>query len=105
MNAKSSHASLPTILAGESKRDKEEQRVGPTIDSDGNALRQSEAILADESGDLAKTAGREVLSGRLAELDLGDLEVEVVGLSNRLDGDAARVVLKGEGVSDGVLAL
>lgn len=65
-----------------------------TIDSDGNALRESEAILANESGDLAEAAGSLVLSSRVAELNLRGLKLEVVGLRDRLDGDGAGVVLR-----------
>lgn len=71
-----------------------------TIDGDSNSLRESKAVLANESRDLAKTAGSLVLSSRLAELNLRDLEVEVVGLRDRLDGDGAGVVLRRGNVSN-----
>lgn len=65
-----------------------------TVDSDGNGLREDEAVLALESGDLSKRAGLQVLdSSGLSEVDLDDVQVDVVGLSDRLDGSAARVVL------------
>lgn len=65
-----------------------------TIDGNSNALGQSEAVLANKSRNLAKTAGSQVLSGRLAVLNLTDVELEVVGLGNRPDGDGARVFLR-----------
>lgn len=37
-----------------------------------------------------------MLGSGLAKLDLGDLEVEVVGLCDRLDGDGAGVVLQSD---------
>lgn len=65
-----------------------------TIDGNSNALGQSEAVLANKGGDLAEAIGLQVLSISIAKLDLRDLELEVVGLRNRLDGDGAGVVLE-----------
>lgn len=69
-------------------------RGSHTVDGDGDGLREDEAILADEGGDLAETAGLEVLSGRLAELDIDKVELEIVGLRDSLDGGAAGVALE-----------
>lgn len=68
-----------------------------TVDGNGDSLGELEAILASEGGDLAKRAGLEVLSSAsLLKLNLDDLEVEAVGLSDRLDGGRAGVVLQRE---------
>lgn len=65
-----------------------------TVYGDGNGLRQGEAVLAEEGGDLAEGVGLEVLNGGLLRVGSDDLEVEVVGLRNRHDGSGAGVVLK-----------
>lgn len=67
-----------------------------TVDGDGDALRESEAILANEGGNLAKAAGLQVLDAGVAALNLNDVEVEVVGLRDRLDGDGAGVTLRSQ---------
>ena len=72
-----------------------QRQRGLTIDGDSDALGQSEAVLANEGGNLAKAVSLQMLSSRLAKLDLGYLEVEIIGLGNRLDGDGAGVVLPG----------
>jgi hypothetical protein len=70
-----------------------------TIDSNGNGLRQSEAIGTLEGGDLASGVDLEVLSagvelsGRVS-LGVNQLQLEVVVLSSDQDGDGATVVLK-----------
>jgi hypothetical protein len=66
-----------------------------TVDGNGNALGQSEAILAEEGRDLAQRMSLEVLNGRVGSVSLDDGEVDVVGLRNHLDGGRAGVVLGG----------
>jgi hypothetical protein len=71
-----------------------------TVDGNGNALGQSEAILAEEGGDLAQRVSLEVLNSRVGGVSLDNGEVDVVGLRNHLDGGRAGVVLReGETVS------
>lgn len=65
-----------------------------TVNGNGDALRESEAILANKGGDLAETVGLEVLSGSVALLSLDDVELDVVRLGYSLDGSRAAVVLK-----------
>jgi hypothetical protein len=65
-----------------------------TVDSNGNGLREGKAILAEEGRDLAKRVGLQVLSGGLLEVDINNVELEVVGLRNSLDGGGAGVVLR-----------
>lgn len=64
-----------------------------TVDGDSDTLGESEAILAEEGGVLAQTVGLEVLDGRVGRVNLSVGEVDVVGLSNCLDGSGAGVVL------------
>lgn len=64
-----------------------------TVDGNGDALGQSETILANKGGDLAKAVGSEVLGGSVANLGLNDVELEVVGLRDGLDGGGAGVAL------------
>lgn len=73
---------------------KKKELGGPTVDSDGNALGESEAILTEESRDLAELVGLEVLDGRVLEVGGDNVELKVVGLRNRLDGGGAGVVLQ-----------
>lgn len=70
-----------------------------TVDSDGNALGESKAIVAKESGNLAEGAGLLVLSGGIASLGLDNLEVEIVGLRNGEDAGGAGVLLRGRKTS------
>lgn len=65
-----------------------------TVDGNGNALGESEAILANEGRNLAETVGLEVLNGSVALLGLNDVELDVVGLSDRADGGRTAVVLE-----------
>lgn len=67
--------------------------VSRTVDGDGNALGESEAVLANKGGDLAKGVGLEVLGGSVANLSLNNVEVNVVGLSHSADGRGSSVVL------------
>lgn len=68
-----------------------------TVDGNGNGLVEGEAILASEGGDLAERRSLEVLSRTGAgKVNLLNLEVETVGLSNSLDGSAAGVALRKE---------
>lgn len=80
-------------MAGSTRK---REQGGPTVDGNGNALRESEAILAEESGDLAELVGLEVLDSRVGEVSGNDVQVEAVGLRNRLDGGGAGVVLRGK---------
>lgn len=58
---------------------------------------ESEAILTNKGRNLANGAGIEVLSSaRLVGVDIGDVEVEAVGLGNSPDGDGAGVALEVE---------
>jgi hypothetical protein len=68
--------------------------LGGDVDGNGNALRQSETVLANEGGDLAKTVGLEVLSVGVALLGLDDVELDVVRLSDSADGCRTAVVLE-----------
>lgn len=76
-----------------------EKKCSRTIDSNGNGLRQSEAIGTLEGGDLASRVDLEVLSagvelsGRVS-LGVNQLQLEVVVLSSDQDGDGATVVLE-----------
>lgn len=65
-----------------------------TVDGDGDGLRESEAILAEEGGNLSKSAGLEVLDGGVAELNIGVVQLDIVGLRDSLDGSAAGVALE-----------
>lgn len=67
-----------------------------TVDGDSNALAQGKAILAEESRVLAQRVSLEVLSGGLASLNVGDVELEAVGLGDSLDGGGTRLVLQQE---------
>lgn len=64
-----------------------------TVDGDSNALGKSKAVLADEGRDLAELVGREVLAAGVGGVGLNKVELEVVGLCNRLDGSGAGVIL------------
>jgi hypothetical protein len=68
-----------------------------TVDGDGNRLGENEAVLALEGGDLAQRVSLEVLDARLGRIGIDEVQLNVVGLSNRLDGSAAGVVLRGAG--------
>lgn len=65
-----------------------------TVDGDGNGLSQGKAVLALEGGDLAEGVGLEQLGSRVGGVDNLNLQIDVVGLCNRLDGGAAGVVLE-----------
>lgn len=65
-----------------------------TVDGDGNALAQGEAILANKGRVLAQRVSLLVLSRDLASLNEGDVEVEVVGLGDSLDGGGTGLVLR-----------
>lgn len=65
-----------------------------TVDGNGNGLGESEAVLANEGGDLAKTVGLEVLSVGVALLGLDDVELDVVRLGDSADGCRTAVVLE-----------
>jgi hypothetical protein len=65
-----------------------------TVDGDSNALAQGKAILADEGRVLAKRVSLLVLGRDLASLNEGDVEVEVVGLGDSLDGGSTGLVLQ-----------
>lgn len=72
-----------------------------TIDSDGDALGEDEAIGANEGRDLVKGVGREEVSGRLLGVDLDLLKLKVVRLRDGADGRGAGVALcYGKGVSN-----
>lgn len=78
-----------------------EQGWNLTVDGNSDSLAEGESILANEGRDLAERVGLEVLNGsRLSKVDIGDGEVEAVGLSDSLDGSAAGVVLSSEAISD-----
>lgn len=64
-----------------------------TVDGNGHALVEDVAILTLEGGDLAQLVELQVLGGGLGGVNLDDLEIKTVGLSNRLDGGAAGVRL------------
>lgn len=64
-----------------------------TVDGNGDGLRQGVTVLAEEGRDLAERVGLEVLDGRLLGVGVDDVQLEVVGLRNRLDGGGAGVVL------------
>lgn len=68
-------------------------RGRPTVDSNGDALVKDVAIRALESWDLAQLVELQVLGGGLGDIDVDNVEVETVGLRDRLDGSAARVSL------------
>ena len=65
---------------------------GLTVDGDSKALGESEAILAEESGNLSERAGLGVLDARRRGVGLNNVELEVVGLRNCLDGSGAGVL-------------
>lgn len=65
-----------------------------TVDGDGDGLAQGKAILADEGRVLAQRVSLLVLSRGLASLNEGDVEVEVVGLGDSLDGGGTGLVLR-----------
>lgn len=69
------------------------RKASLTVHSDGNALSEDEAILADEGGNLAERVELQVLGGGAARRDIDDLELEVVGLGHSLDGSGAGVTL------------
>ena len=69
-------------------------RVTRTVDGDSDGLRESEAVLADESRDLSELAGLEVLGGGVAILNIDNVELEIVGLCHSLDGGTAGVALE-----------
>jgi hypothetical protein len=75
------------------------RKCSHTIDSNGNGLRQSEAIGTLEGGDLASGVDLEVLSagvelsGRVS-LGVNQLQLKVVVLSSDQDGEGATVVLE-----------
>lgn len=64
-----------------------------TVNGNGDSLGQGVAIFAEEGRDLAKRVGLEVLNGGLLRVGRDDVQLEVVGLRNRLDGSGAGVVL------------
>lgn len=68
-----------------------------TVDGEGNALGEDEAVGANEGGDLGLLVGLPVLLGDVVEVNVDDVEVKTVGLRNREHGGGARVVLKGRG--------
>lgn len=65
-----------------------------TVDGDGDALAQGEAILANKGRELAQRVSLLVLCRDLANLNGGDVEVEAVGLCDSLDGGGTRLVLQ-----------
>lgn len=59
-----------------------------TVDSNGNAFVESVAIGANESWDLSKLVDLQVLGGDTLSWVLGDdLEIDIVGLCDSLDGN------------------
>lgn len=64
-----------------------------TVDGDGHALGEDVAIGADEGRDLVEGVGLEELSGRVGDVGLDLLDVEVVGLRDGADGRGAGVAL------------
>lgn len=65
-----------------------------TVDGDGDALAQVEAILASKGRVLAQRVSLLVLGRDIASLNEGDVEFEVVGLSDSLDGGGTGLVLQ-----------
>lgn len=65
------------------------QEVGRTVDGNGNALEEFEAILAEKGRNLAEFADLKVLN---CPGLFNNLEVEVIRLRNRLDGNGAGLV-------------
>ncbi len=65
------------------------QEVGRTVDRNGNALEQLEAILAEKGRNLAEFADLKVFDSPGL---FNNLEVEVTRLRNRLDGDGTGMV-------------
>ncbi len=64
-----------------------------TVDRDGDALGEGEAIGADQGRDLAEGVGGNELRGVVVGVGQDLLEVEAVGLRNGADGRAAGVAL------------
>jgi hypothetical protein len=87
---------VPEGTSGEARASGNQRRGGPTVDGDSNALRESEAVLTEEGGDLAELVGLEVLNRGVLGVGVNNVELEVVGLRNRLDGGGAGVVLRRE---------
>jgi hypothetical protein len=67
-----------------------------TVNSNGNCLAQGIAILAEESRDLSKLAGLQVLDARLGSIGLDNVELDIVGIRSRENGGGAGVVLEGQ---------
>lgn len=66
-----------------------------TVDGNGHALVEDEAIGALEGRDLAQLVELQVVGGGVGNVDLDDFELEIVGLRDRTDGGRARVLLVG----------
>ena len=61
-------------------------KIAHTVDSDGDALGEHEAISADESRNLVKGVGLEGLGARLGGVGVNLLKLEVVRLRDGADG-------------------
>ncbi len=75
--------------------------AGLTVDRNGNSLREDEAISTDKGWDLAEWVDLEELSiDTVDDIGIDNLEIDVVGDSDGLDGDAAWVALVGVELSE-----
>lgn len=74
-----------------------------TVDSNGKALRQDEAVSANKGRNLAELVQLEVLGRRAGRVGKDNLDVEVVGLGDGQNGRRPRVGLtRGMSVSTGL---
>lgn len=65
-----------------------------TVDGNSYALAEDIAIGALESWDLAKLIEQQVVRARVRGINFNNVEIEVVGLCDGLDGSAAGVALR-----------
>lgn len=80
--------------AGQESSAEQGRKASPTVDGDGDALGEDEAISADEGRDLVKGVGLEELFSGLGGVGLDLLEVDAVGLRDGADGRGAGVALE-----------
>lgn len=75
----------------ESRREKKRKR---TVDGNGHALGEDEAIRANKGGHLAETVQLLVLRARAGRDSRHNLQLQVVGLGHSQDGRRPRVGLR-----------
>lgn len=88
------HSRGATASLGKVVRYNRDWEISRTVNSNGNGLRESKAILTEEGGDLAKLVGLEVLDRGSAGISLNDVELNVVGLCHSQNGGGAGVALE-----------